>query len=363
MWSAMMMHRDNHDGHPRRADIDNHRPWSTIVNDDDINDDTTSSPRDASNQPLIQEKIRDGRDHVTKKANNNLLIKLRTALTTADNTNNHHHHHPFRAATDPSSPTNIYLLGERNSGTNYAASILKKAFIPPNHMDPSRLHEAFSSDIPILRHKHMFRHTLLNETELNEISRRTDILWILVVRRPCDWADAMKRLPWHMCNTTNIASDCPGTKLVRFEHSKTLTKYSFAEFMELEWGDWPESSNFRNLSFVSKDFVYRNVFELRRHKLQLMKQIVDMVPRNIKIVRLHELELSPELFLQNLITEFNLSRLLRKNYRPQQPSAKQHREKCLSEQEWEIAQREIDWEMEANFGYTFLDCHRCYDEQ
>ena len=296
MWSAMMMHRDNHDGHPRRADIDNHRPWSTIVNDDDINDDTTSSPRDASNQPLIQEKIRDGRDHVTKKANNNLLIKFRTALTTADN--HHHHHHPFRAATDPSSPTNIYLLGERNSGTNYAASILKKAFIPPNHMDPSRLHEAFSSDIPILRHKHMFRHTLLNETELNEISRRTDILWILVVRRPCDWADAMKRLPWHMCNTTNIASDCPGTKLVGFEHSKTLTKYSFAEFMELEWGDWPESSNLRNLSFVSKDFVYRNVFELRRHKLQLMKQIVDMVPRNIKIVRLHELELSPELFLQ-----------------------------------------------------------------
>lgn len=29
--------------------------------------------------------------------------------------------------------------------------------------------------------------------------------------------------------------------------------------------------------------------------------------------------------------------------------------------EWEIAQREIDWRIEGNFGYTYLDCHLCYD--
>lgn len=29
-----------------------------------------------------------------------------------------------------------------------------------------------------------------------------------------------------------------------------------------------------------------------------MKQIIDAVPRNVKIVRLHELERSPEVFIQ-----------------------------------------------------------------
>ena len=47
--------------------------------------------------------------------------------------------------------------------------------------------ERFASGIPVLMHKHMFRHDLLNETELAEIEARTDILWILVVRSPCDW--------------------------------------------------------------------------------------------------------------------------------------------------------------------------------
>ncbi len=271
--------------------------WSSTELDDD--DDKSSFQDSAANQRLMQKKYVRGShetDDIISHAKMPFLKKLSTSLNSAATTIDHQH------PPDPPPPTNIYILGERNSGTNYAASILKKAFVPPNNIidDPSRSHEAFSSDIPILLHKHMFRHSLLNETELREISTRTDILWILVVRRPCDWAEAMKRLPWHMCNPTNITSDCPGERMIGFEHSKTLLRYSLAEFMQLEWGDWPESSNFRNLSILSKnnDFIYRNIFELRRHKLQLMKQIVDIAPRNVKIVRLHEVELSPELMIE-----------------------------------------------------------------
>mmetsp|Transcript_19612 Transcript_19612/g.42580 ORF Transcript_19612/g.42580 Transcript_19612/m.42580 type:complete len:147 (+) Transcript_19612:169-609(+) len=82
-------------------------------------------------------------------------------------------------------PSNIYVLGERNSGTNYAAGVLRKAFNPPNEVDSSRTHEYFSSDIPVLRHKHTLRHLLLDEAE-SEISKRTDILWVLAVLSPCD---------------------------------------------------------------------------------------------------------------------------------------------------------------------------------
>ena len=225
-----------------------------------------------------------------------------------------------------SPPSNIYVLGERNSGTNYAAATLRKAFNPPNNVsNPALSHEYFSADIPVLKHKHMFRHTLLNDTELAEIANRTDILWILVVRSPCEWAEAMKRLPWHVCMPNDITSECPGAKFVGFEHKEDLKKYTLSEFFNMEWGgeyprnrpynhchdtlshftlhtcyfkDWPESTNFRNLSFVGKDFVYRNIFQLRRHKLMLMKQIIDTVPRHVKILRLHELERSPEIFIQ-----------------------------------------------------------------
>ncbi|KAL3800762.1 hypothetical protein ACHAW5_002476 [Stephanodiscus triporus] len=201
--------------------------------------------------------------------------------------------------TRPPPPTNIYLLGERNSGTNYAAGVLRDAFDPPNAVDgSSRVHEYFSSDVPVLRHKHMFRHSLLSEIELREIRRRTDALWILVVRRPCDWAEAMKRAPWHLCMPRDISSECPGAEFVGFEHFEQLRNYTLAEFFGMEWGDWPESTNFRNLSFVSEEFTYRNIFHLRRHKLKLMTQIVDAVPRNVKIVRLNELELSPEMFIK-----------------------------------------------------------------
>ena len=200
-------------------------------------------------------------------------------------------------------PTDIYVLGERNSGTNYAAGVLRDAFDPTNSVDATRTHEYFSSDVPVLRHKHMFRHSLLYESELEEVRRRTDVLWILAVRRPCDWAEAMKRMPYHMCKPNDIPSTCPGDDFVGFEHYEELMNYSLAEFFRMEWGDWTESTNFRNVSFVSGEFTYRNVFHLRRHKLGLMRQIIDAVPRNVKVVRLHELELSPEVFVKASIDE------------------------------------------------------------
>ena len=37
---------------------------------------------------------------------------------------------------------------------------------------------------------------------------------------------------------------------------------------------------------------------MRKHKLMLMQQIINTVPRNVKIVRLHELERAPDIFIQ-----------------------------------------------------------------
>mmetsp|Transcript_18679 Transcript_18679/g.43751 ORF Transcript_18679/g.43751 Transcript_18679/m.43751 type:complete len:339 (+) Transcript_18679:148-1164(+) len=264
-----------------------------------------------------------------------------------------------RMATLTSPPTEIYVLGERNSGTNFAANVLRRAFVPPNVVDPSRTHEYFSSDIPILKHKHMFRHHILTQEELEEIRRRRDILWILAVRQPCAWAEAMQRIPWHLCYPLEH-DECQQTKFIGMEHKSDTKQLSLSRFFGMQWADWPEAHNFRNLSFVGEDFVYKNVFELRAHKLRIMKQIIEAVPRNVKIVRFHELERSPEVFIQNLVQEFNLT--LRPHYKHQPASDKIHREICLREPALKVAQREINWETESYFGFNFLDCHLCYQK-
>ena len=74
----------------------------------------------------------------------------------------------------------------------------------------------------------MFRHSLLNETELAMVAQRTDILWLLVVRSPCEWAEAMKRVPWHMCH--------PKEKFIGFERKRIMKEYTLEEFFQLEWG-------------------------------------------------------------------------------------------------------------------------------
>ena len=84
-----------------------------------------------------------------------------------------------------SPPTSIYILGERNSGTTFVSNTLAMAFDPPNVMGSNL--EKFSTDVPVLLHKHMFRHDLLDDGDLREIRSRKDVLWIMVVRSPCDW--------------------------------------------------------------------------------------------------------------------------------------------------------------------------------
>lgn len=122
-----------------------------------------------------------------------------------------------------------------------------------------------------------------------------------------------------------------------FRH-RAKTK-SLLDFFEMEWNDWAESVPFLrdqrreakgvtpigkevSISKVSANYTYQNVFELRRHKFGIMKQILEEVPRNVKFVHLKELERSPEMFIQGLVREFDLT--VRDGYEPQPPSKVAH---------------------------------------
>ena len=267
------------------------------------------------------------------------------------------------------SPSKIYLLGERNSGTTFVSNTLANGFEPPNTIGSDL--EKFSSDVPVLLHKHMFRHDLLNQDEIDEIRRRDDILWIMVVRSPCDWAEGMFRKPYHFCSPRKPEMCGPKSdpkKKIWLNQNHMLGIKLIEFFTTVQWADWAESVPFLrdggeeeeevSISKVSANYTYPNVWALRRHKLSIMKQIIETVPRNIKFVRLKEFEKYPELLMQGIVKEFNMT--VKENYEAQPPSLVTHSTVCLTPEEWVAAQDQIDWELEAEFGFSPFDCRMCY---
>lgn len=64
----------------------------------------------------------------------------------------------------------------------------------------------------------------------------TLILFVyVVVKQICQWAEAMKRIPWHMCHPDNIKG-CPTNKFVGFERKELMKKYTLEEFFQMPWG-------------------------------------------------------------------------------------------------------------------------------
>ena len=126
----------------------------------------------------------------------------------------------------------------------------------------------------------------------------------------------MYRKPYHLC-PPNDPKKCgpdadPNEKV--WMNQNTMIGVSLGEFFaSMEWKDWAESvpfmrsvkeGNKQNKAEVSiskpspHNYTYPNVFALRRHKLQIMQQVIHAMPRNVKLVRLKEVESDPERFIQ-----------------------------------------------------------------
>jgi hypothetical protein len=240
----------------------------------------------------------------------------------------------------------IYMLGERNSGTNYIEGVLLNAF--PRYRRPFVANQKrfpFASHIPVFRFKHMTnRQHQLNATELEVLAQTaTDNMWLLVVRSPCDWVDAMYRTPWHLC-PPNDPLRCPGEYIgINREAVENMTR---EEFFHMRWQDYGD------------DFSFENVFALRTFKLKLYAQLMSVIPpERIKVANMNDVEASPERFIRDMVKQFDL--LLPPGYKRQLPSSKQHSTLCLTEKEKEIAWASIDWDLEALCGFTPMDCHTC----
>merc|ERR1711959_552154 len=103
--------------------------------------------------------------------------------------------------SNPTPIRTIKILGERNSGTNFLEKILVPAFHPHYSNNNGRFPFAEGPDFGPFGGKHMFRHKLLSQEELELLAgpKYQDVLWLLAVRSPCDWGTGMYHNPWHMC--------------------------------------------------------------------------------------------------------------------------------------------------------------------
>lgn len=291
-------------------------------------------------------RLKEESDKHNGTATDNIFGVQNKKTTTQTNATTSSNRQPHRRSTK-SIISKIFLLGERNSGTNYVEHVLKEALSPRYSTGHTKY--PFSKNLPVLFFKHMFRDQILNSTELEVLQMHKNALWIFVVRSPCDWAEAMYRRPWHMCHP-QYASKCQGP-YIGIDH-RSLWGVSLAKFFEIPW-----SENVETVDGSLRNFSYPSVFALRRHKLSIMKQITEIAQHRVKIVHLKEIEVAPARFVDNLVREFNLQ--LQRNYRPPEPTTKPHYALCLNTFEWANAQRQIDWEMERHFGFHPLDCHTC----
>lgn len=253
----------------------------------------------------------------------------------------------------------IHLLGERNSGTNYIGQVLSSAFHPKYNRETWDSNCRFVCGIPVFRFKHAFRHDLLSETEIETLQQQHhDVLWILAVRSPCDWADAMFRTPWHLCTSISQCTNPNNHPLINI--AKLPAGTTRAKFWStFPWLDYKEAVLGNYTTTKIDNFSYRNVFALRKHKLRLMQQLMEAVPHRVHIVHLKVVERAPEALVERLQHQFGLF-VNTTTHKPLKPSRKPHSKPlCLNAEEFAIAQKEIDWELESRFGFTPLDCHMC----
>ena len=231
-------------------------------------------------------------------------------------------------------PTRAVLLGERESGMDHVADVLTGAF---------------KLDVSI--HGHIFRRTLLTDEELKAITAQTDILWVVVIKSPCEWAESMIQLKRNICEKNSVLQN---------RGLQSCNEGVLGDSYNFQWDDWEDSD--RGEEIIPNDkqnsITHQNIFEFRRQNLQVIQQIIEVMPRNVKIVRYGEFVLNPNALIKDLEKEYGFT--VKKYHVPIQVNGDVGTLLCMSPTKWKEAQELIHWKLEGYFGHHSLDCHLCH---
>lgn len=240
-------------------------------------------------------------------------------------------HHCFLIAESFDSPfnaisgapiTEITIVGERCSGTNYLEGLLRANF-PQIRYAPYKY--AWKHFYPWLDLSTFGFPPVTELPQFPELKTSKNCLFIYIVRNPLDWIKSFYANPYHV------------------DHS--LYGQGMTHFLTGSWAvthhpcpdDWnPYSGS-----------PFKNVLELRKFKILnslKMGQVVD----NFIVIRYETLVSSPELFIKALVSTFQL------DDNGFVPFGSNHTQKKYPLLDWVARQHffdGVDWETEKLVGY------------
>ena len=222
------------------------------------------------------------------------------------------------------SPVPVYVVGERNSGTKIAASMIIDSCPLPEDMNSwSDL-----SNTP-LGWKHLFQE--FSDEQAEEVFQYIPSFWIILVRDPCEWMYGMYRNQWHRCKTGNCHRHLPSLQTREIPWPGE----TFGRFLQSPWID---------VVGEPTPVEYKNVYEIRRRFFKYAA-IIRENPHSVVIPT--EDTRDPPVFFTK-IQHYggpNCNKTTSLEITPRV------RVKCTRE-EYEMMKSLIDWDLEAQWGIT-----------
>ena len=235
----------------------------------------------------------------------------------------------------------IQILGERNSGTNYLASLIQK------NIPTVTITKSFG-------YKHWFinghypRSAPNNSTDFEctrSLDYSDDTLFLVILRNPFDWLRSMAISPYHAPEHNDLP---------------------FSEFIRKPWKSY-ERARVNSVWPVSDDGIYfieqaENILVLRSIKIQHWLNLRQRV-KHIAFINYEKLynDLST---LEDIADQFNIPKINRpfvnqagyhKGGELKQELFVPKKYAPIDEQDLEFIKTTIDWDAEKAFNYIFPD--------
>lgn len=194
------------------------------------------------------------------------------------------------------------IIGERHSGTNWIEKICLSRLTLPITWEFGSKH--FINPRPSL------------------LAAGTDCLFICIVRNIYDWIGGFYKVPHHV----NVSM-----------------MWNIKTFILNEWKNDIEDNDY----LTGKP--YKNIFELRKYKLQYLSIFLPLIVDNMIIVRYEDLRINPENIVDFIATTYNIQKtnnLYSQFTNPINKPPYYFNKEILS-----IINDNTDWDIENNFGY------------
>lgn len=194
------------------------------------------------------------------------------------------------------------IIGERHSGTNWLERILTLRLSVPLTWEYGW--------------KHFYNYSP------SKLASGENTLFVCITRNIYDWIGAFFKLPHHV--DRSIA-------------------YDLDKFLLSEWKSQVEDNDY----LTNKP--YKNIFELRKCKLQFFNLFLPLIVDNMIVTRYEDLLVDPEQIVSFLSNEFHINKTNNKHDVLTQPHIKHPY--YLSKNTLDIINQYADWDTENKFGY------------